>query len=91
VNYFDEMCDHWLHKAILNKNKLTVEQKVIEVLAVYPGISLKELVEKTDSSEYEVKTCLMTFTLESYSQTYASFLNKIDRKFGYSLSDIYRE
>ena len=59
---FDEMCEQWLYKTILKEDKLEVEQKVIEVLAIYPGITFKELVERTGSSEYEVEKCLMTFS-----------------------------
>jgi hypothetical protein len=57
-----------LNKTILKKDKLEIEQKVIEVLAVYPGISFQELVKRTGASEYEVKKCLTTYTLTSYRQ-----------------------
>ena len=70
LDYFDEMCEQWLYKTILKEDKLEVEQKVIEVLAIYPGITFKELVERTGSSEYEVEKCLMTFSsLQSYLLT----------------------
>ena len=66
LDYFDEMCDHWLNKKILKKDKLEVEQKVIEVLTVHRGITLKELVQRTGASEDEVKKSLTTYTLTSY-------------------------
>jgi hypothetical protein len=66
LDIFDIMCDQWLRKVILEKNKLGIEQKIIEVLAIDPGISLKEIVKKTKASEYKIKKCLTNYTLKSY-------------------------
>jgi hypothetical protein len=68
LEFFDQLCDRWFHNTILKKDKLEIEQKVIEVLAVYPRISFKELVKRTGSSNYEAKKCLATYTLTSYRQ-----------------------
>lgn len=73
LDYFDDICDEWFHR-ILEGKRLGAEQKVIEVLANYPGISFKELVRRTGASEYEVKKCLMTYTLESHK-----YINEIKK------------
>ena len=69
LHFFDLMHEKWFRKTVLENYNLGVEQKVIEVLARYPGISFEELVQKTGVGEYEVKKCLINYTLESYCPT----------------------
>ena len=61
LHFFDLMHE-WFRKTVLENYNLGVEQKVIEVLARYPGISFEELVQKTGVDEYEVKKCLINYT-----------------------------
>jgi hypothetical protein len=68
LEFFDELYDQWIDKTILKNNKLEIEQKVIEVLAVYPQIPFEELAKRTGVSEYEVKKCLSRYTLTSYRE-----------------------
>lgn len=58
--------DKWLHKMILNFDKPSPEQKVLEVLAVYPKITFKELVEKIGENKSNTSKVLSTYTFESY-------------------------
>ena len=67
LDIFDNMCEKWLREMILNGNRLTLEQKIIEILAINPGITIEELVEKTGiESKSDVSRCLSEYTLESY-------------------------
>ena len=72
MDIFDNMRDKWFKEFILNSDdddnnkKLSLEQKVIEVLAIYPKSTFEELVEKTKEDESEINKVLSTYTLESY-------------------------
>lgn len=72
LDIFDNMRDKWFKEFILNSiddkdnNKINPEQKVIEVLAIYPKLTFEDLVEKTKESESEISKVLSTYTLESY-------------------------
>jgi hypothetical protein len=62
--FFFDVLHEWFRKTLLKSYKLGAEQKVVEVLARYPGISFEELVKKAAVGEYEVKKCLVHYTLE---------------------------
>ena len=67
LDIFDNMCEKWLKEMISTGNKLTLEQEIIEVLAINPDITFEELVEKTSTkSKSDVIKCLSKYTLESY-------------------------
>jgi hypothetical protein len=63
------MRDEWFNNYILNNsaNKVNLAQQVLEVLALYPKLSLEEIVEKTQASQSEINLILSTYTLDSYS------------------------
>jgi hypothetical protein len=67
---FDNMRDKWLNDFVLNNDdnitKISPEQKVMEVLAIYPKLKFEELVEKTQESKSEISRVLSSYTLESY-------------------------
>ena len=50
LDIFDNMCDKWLREMILNSNRLSLEQKIIEILAINPGITIQELVDASLST-----------------------------------------
>ncbi len=56
-----------LEKTILQSDKITAAQKVIEVLSINPNIPFEELVKKTGESEEEIRQ-----VLTNYSYTYNS-------------------
>lgn len=67
LDIFDNMRDKLLDRIMLTTDKLNLEQKIIEILAIYPRITLEELIEKTRASRSDISKCLSTFTLESYT------------------------
>jgi DNA-binding PadR family transcriptional regulator len=70
LDIFDNMRDKWFKEYILNSNdnnnKINPEQKVIEVLAIYPKLTFEDLVEKTKEGDSEISKVLSSYTLESY-------------------------
>jgi hypothetical protein len=67
LEIFDNMSDKWLIEMILTGNTLNLEQKIIEILAINPGITFEELFKKTGTeSKSDVNKCLSMYTLESY-------------------------
>jgi hypothetical protein len=63
---FDKMRDKWLQDFILVSKRISTEQKVIEVLSIYPNITFEKLVQKTRENKSDVSRILSTYTLESY-------------------------
>jgi len=63
---FNNMRDKWLREMILNFDKPSPEQKILEVLAIYPKITLKELAEKIEENKANTSKVLSTYTFESY-------------------------
>jgi hypothetical protein len=67
LDYFNKMCSKWLQKNDHNNNEeVSLAQKVIEILALYSEIDLKELIKKSASSEKEVLKILTRFTSLDY-------------------------
>jgi hypothetical protein len=66
LDIFDNMCHDWLDNIILKTGKPSIEQKVIEILAIHRGLTFKELVRKSGAREQELNKCLSTYTLKSY-------------------------
>ena len=67
LDIFDNMLYKLLDPIMLTTEKLNLEQKIVEILAIYPIITLEELIEKTRASRSDISKCLATFTLESYA------------------------
>jgi hypothetical protein len=61
VDGFNEMSDQWLRNIILNSSKISCAQKVLEVLAINPGITLEKLIEETGDSDEEVQKALYPY------------------------------
>jgi hypothetical protein len=68
LDAFNKMCSNWIQKNVRNNNEMSLSQKVIEVLSIYRGITLEELVTKTEESQEEVKK-----VLNSYTMTYSNY------------------
>ena len=47
------MCSKWIQDYAKNEDIISLEQKVIEVLAIYPGLSLKQIVNNTGETREE--------------------------------------
>jgi len=46
LDQFNQMCDNWIQHTILPSTGLTLDQIILEVLAIHPGITLAELVKR---------------------------------------------
>jgi hypothetical protein len=58
-----------LEKTILQSDKITAVQKVIEVLSINPKIPFEELVKKTGESEEEIRLVLTNYSYTYYSSS----------------------
>jgi predicted transcriptional regulator len=61
VDLFNEMSDQWRQNIILNRTGIGCAQKILEVLAVRPGITLERLVDETGDSVGEVQKALSLY------------------------------
>jgi DNA-binding PadR family transcriptional regulator len=43
LDRFSQMCDNWIQHRVLQSNRITLDQIVLEILAIRPGITLGEL------------------------------------------------
>lgn len=66
LDIFDNMCNKWLDELILNSAAISVYQKVIEVLALYPKLTLDELAKKTKENKSQIGKALSIYTLNSF-------------------------
>ena len=63
LDLFNNMSKGWLQNMILNTGKISLAQKILEVLAINPAITLHELVRKTgESDNEELKNILSYYT-----------------------------
>lgn len=82
LDSFHDMCARWLEETIFKSDKITTAQKVIEVLAVNPKITLAQLLQKTGvpkSNLYQIHQLLlansyMSMPLPDDNEQYADFL-----------------
>jgi hypothetical protein len=56
------MSNNWIEEAILNADKLTAAQKVIEVLATNPNVTFEKLLEMTSESEFDIRQVLSMYS-----------------------------
>ena len=88
---FDRMRDKWFRDFILNdsnkkNNKISIGQKIIEVLAVYPKITFEKLIEEIGEGEPDIRRVLATYTIETYRPLNGGvsgiiYNNMMDKKF----------
>jgi len=68
LDIFDNMCNKWFHEMIQKPIEISVEQKIVEVLALHRGITFEQLVEMAEANKSDIRNCLLsTYTLESYT------------------------
>jgi len=60
LDSFNNSCEQWFGKALPNNGKLSVAQKILEVLATNPGITLDQIAkfsgENLKAAESIIKT-----------------------------------
>ena len=66
LDIFDNMIEKWLQDFTENMSEISNEQKIFEILAVKRGLTFKQLVDETKSSESEIIKILSLFTLQNY-------------------------
>jgi hypothetical protein len=82
------MCSKWLQKNDRNNDEeVSLAQKVIEILALYSKIDLKELIKKSASSEKEVLKILKNITSLGYH--YSDIHYETDEDYFGSFSEEY--
>ena len=65
LDQFNQMCDNWIQHTILPSTGLTLDQIILEVLAIHPGITLAELVKRV--AQAGIRTELVEKTLSYYT------------------------
>src|SRR5918912_1447697 len=70
LDFFSKMCSKWIQDNTKNKNKISLEQKVIEILSMYPAIALEELVKRIGEPQQEkVIKVLESYTMKKLHYT----------------------
>ena len=65
VEMFDNTRNQWLDN-VLRDDKPNLVQKILEILAFHPRITIEELAKRTGDNISAVSDCLKTYTLDSY-------------------------
>jgi hypothetical protein len=70
LEIFDNMLKKWFQDFIINHNnngnRISLAQRIIEVLAIYSNLNFEEIIEKTKASQAEINKILSTYTLNKY-------------------------
>jgi DNA-binding PadR family transcriptional regulator len=76
LEIFDHLCDNWFQETIVESNGISPLQKVIEILALYPKITLEKLHREIDEPKELVEEVLRSYSLRlSFNfKGYADFL-----------------
>jgi hypothetical protein len=64
LDIFDDLCNK-IQETIVKSDSITPLQKVVEILALYPKITLKELVERTEEPEECIRKILRCYSYTS--------------------------
>ena len=48
IDIFYNMSKKWMDDFVISKNMITAEQKILEILSLYPKITFNELVKKAN-------------------------------------------
>jgi DNA-binding PadR family transcriptional regulator len=65
LDQFNQVCDNWIQHTVLSSTGLTLDQIILEVLAIHPGITLAELVKRVAQAGIrteQVETTLLYYT-----------------------------
>jgi hypothetical protein len=65
LDQFNQMCDNWIQHTVLSSTGLTLDQIILEVLAIHPGITLAELVKRV--AQAGIRTEQVEKTLSHYT------------------------
>lgn len=65
LDIFDDLYNKWFREVMVKSNSITPLQKVVEILASYPKITLEKLVEKTNEPEERIREILRSHSSTS--------------------------
>ena len=65
LDQFNQMCYNWIQHTVLSSTELTLDQIILEVLALHPGITLAELANRV--AEAGIRTEHVEKTLPCYT------------------------
>jgi DNA-binding PadR family transcriptional regulator len=65
LDQFNQMCENWIQHTILPSTGLTLDQIILEILAIHPCITLAELVKRV--AQAGIRTELVEETLSYYT------------------------
>jgi DNA-binding PadR family transcriptional regulator len=65
LDQFNQMCDNWIQHIVLSSTELILDQIILEVLAIHPGITLAELVNRV--AQAGIRTEEVEKTLSYYT------------------------
>jgi len=69
LDSYNKMCKGFIENIIERSDKVTVDQKVLEALAMHPGITLDQLIEETrEFNVEEIKKVVLHFTPIHYER-----------------------
>jgi DNA-binding PadR family transcriptional regulator len=66
LDIFDNMRDRWFQDMIQGSNKISLTQKILEILSIHPRMTLKQLALETKENESDLLEVLSTYTSNSY-------------------------
>jgi hypothetical protein len=70
LDFFSKMCSKWIQDNTKNKNKISLEQKVVETISMYPAIALEEIVKRIGEPQQEkVIKVLDSYTMKKLHYT----------------------
>jgi hypothetical protein len=80
LDAFNKMCANWLRKNSVNQKpkEPTLAQKVLEVLALFPRITLKEIASKTKGGVEQINRFLDLHTMKSSYYTDIYYISEED-------------
>jgi hypothetical protein len=66
IDIFYNMSKKWMDDFVISKKMMTAEQKILEILSLYPKITFNDLVKKSKLNSFVVCKVLNTHTMEFY-------------------------
>jgi hypothetical protein len=73
LDQFNQMRDNWIKHTILSSDRLTLDQIILEILAIHPGITLDELanmVTEARATREQIESTLSDYTPTPHKTTW---------------------
>ena len=66
LDIFENMSNEWINNFVTSKNYFSAEQKVLEMLSLYPKLPFEELVAKSEINAYVLEKILYSHSMKFY-------------------------